>query len=50
MIFNLNSFTQKGGGENNMFLIIAIGVIILFYIFIMPSIEKCYNEETKKLV
>ena len=50
MIFNLNSFTQKGGGENNMFLIIAIGVIILFYIFIMPSIEKCYNEETKQLV
>ena len=50
MIFNLNSFTQKGGGENNMFLIIAIGVIILFYIFIMPSIEKCYNEETKELI
>ena len=50
MIFNLNSFTQKGGGENNMFLIIAISVIILFYIFIMPSIEKCYNEETKELI
>ena len=50
MIFNLNSFTQKGGGENNMFLIIAIGVIILFYIFIMPSIEKCYNEETKEII
>jgi FkbM family methyltransferase len=50
MIFNLNSFTQKGGGENNMFLIIAISVIILFFIFIMPAIEKCYNDETKELV
>jgi hypothetical protein len=50
MIFNLNSFTQKGGGENNMFLINAIIVIILFFIFIMPSIEKCYNDETKELV
>ena len=50
MIFNLNSFTQKGGGENNMFLINAIIVIILFFIFIMPAIEKCYNDETKELV
>jgi len=50
MIFNLNSFTQKGGGENNVSLIIAIIVIIIFFIFIMPNVEKCYNDETKKVV
>jgi hypothetical protein len=50
MIFNLNSFTQKGSGKNNLFLISLIVFIFIFFICIMPYIEKCYNDESKELV
>jgi hypothetical protein len=50
MVFNLNSFTQEGGGENNMVLIYGIIVAVVFFVFIMPMIEKCYNDEKKELV
>ena len=50
MIFNLNSFTQKGGGENNFILFMAIVFIIIFYIIIMPIIEETHNIETKEII
>jgi hypothetical protein len=50
MIFNLNSFTQKGGGESNLILIISILFIIIFFIIIMPNIETTYNNETTEIL
>ena len=50
MIFNLNSFTQKGSGKNNLFLITSIVFIFIFFICVMPNIEKCYNDESKELL
>lgn len=50
MVFNLNNFIQKGSGKNNMVLIYGIIMVIVFYVFIMPIIEKCYNDEKKILV
>lgn len=50
MIYNLNSFTQKGSSKNNLILIISIVLIFIFFICIMPTIEKCYNNESKKLI
>ena len=50
MIFNLNSFTQKGSGENNLILIISIVFIFIFFICIMPYIEECYNNESNELI
>jgi len=50
MVFNLNNFIQKGSGQNNMVLIYGIIMVIVFYVFIMPIIEKCYNDEKKILV
>ena len=50
MVFNLNNFIQKGSGENNMNLLYGIIIIIVFYVFIMPMIEKSYNNEKKDLV
>jgi hypothetical protein len=50
MIFNLNSFTQEGGGDNNKILLYGIIVAVVFFVFIMPLIEKCYNAEKHELV
>ena len=50
MVFNLNNFIQKGSGKNNMVLIYGIIMVIVFYVFILPIIEKCYNDEKKILV
>ena len=50
MIFNLNSFTQKGGGENNLILLMSIVFIIIFFIIIMPNIETTYNNETTEIL
>jgi len=50
MIFNLNSFTQKGGGESNLILLIAILFIIIFFFIIMPDIEKTNNNERTKIL
>ena len=50
MIFNLNSFTEKGSGKNNLFLITSIVFIFIFFICVMPNIEKCYNDESKELL
>lgn len=50
MIFNLNSFTQTGGAENNKVLIYGLIVGVVFFLFIMPMIEKCYNNDKKALM
>ncbi len=50
MVFNLNSFTQEGGGENNRILIYGIIVAVVFFVVVMPIIEKCYNNDKKALV
>ena len=50
MIFNLNSFTQKGGGESNLILLMSIVFIIIFFIIIMPNIETTYNNETTEIL
>ena len=50
MIFNLNSFTQKGSGESNLILLIAILFIIIFFCIIMPDIEKTNNNERKEIL
>jgi hypothetical protein len=50
MVFNLNNFIQKGSGSDNMNLLYGIIIVIVFYVFIMPVIEKSYNNEKKDLV
>jgi hypothetical protein len=50
MIFNLNSFTQKDGGENNLIVLIAILFIIIFFFIIMPDIEKTNNNERSEII
>jgi len=50
MKFNFNSFTQNGGGDNNKILVISLIVAIIFFVFIMPAIEKYYNKDRQALV
>ena len=50
MVFNLNKFIQKGSGENNMTMMYCIIVAGVFFVFIMPMIEKCYNDDKKVLI
>ena len=50
MIFNLNSFTQKGSGESNLILATSIVFIIIFFIIIMPNIQECFNNETTDII
>lgn len=50
MIFNLNSFTQSGGGENNMALLYSLIVVVVFFVLIMPMLENCYKKEKEAFV
>jgi hypothetical protein len=49
MVFNKYNFKQTGGAEDK-FLIYAILIAVIFFLFIMPMIEKYYNLENKSLV
>lgn len=49
MVFNKYNFKQTGGGEDT-FLIYAILIAIVFFLFIMPMIEKKFNSEKKEIV
>jgi len=49
MVFNKFNFKQTGGAEDN-FLIYAILIGVLFFLVIMPMIEKRYHLENRELV
>lgn len=49
MVFNRNTFNQSGGAANN-FLIYAVVIALVFFLFIMPMLEECYKNEKKEIV
>lgn len=49
MVFNKYNFKQSGGGEDE-FLIYAVIIALVFFLFIMPMIEKQHNKEKKDIM
>lgn len=49
MVFNRNTFNQSGGAANN-FLIYAVVIALVFFLFIMPMLEASHNKEKNEIV